>query len=99
MSTADGKALKPNFDKSALVLTCTELPAELCDSDLAALEPADKDILEAATADFLQLRDLLWRNLAVIQSQALEIELKFGLCLLVVASERRRARFVKMDTV
>ena len=68
--------------------TLTQLSTELSDRNTPALEPANKYVLETATADLLELRQLLWRDLAVIQPEALKIKLELALSIPLPGTSR-----------
>lgn len=59
--------------------TCVQLPSELGNCNPSAFQFSDEHIFEASATDFLELSDLLWRNLAVVETQAFQVKLKLGL--------------------
>ena len=72
---------------------------KLGDRNAPPFELANVHVLEAAAADLLDLRQLLRRDLPVVQAQAAQVQLELGLRLAVVLIERGRARLVEVHTL
>lgn len=52
--------------ESHLVLTCVQLPSELCDGHFPAFQLANEHVFESTAPDLGQLNDLVRRNLPIM---------------------------------